>query len=43
LDLQGIKEMAVQPAKNVKFEVNLLVDLLAETPPECEEPYELVH
>ncbi len=43
LGLHGVKEMAVQPPKNVKFEDSPLVDLLADTLPECEEPDEVVH
>jgi len=43
LVLYGLKELDVQPPKNVKFDDDPLVDLLVDTLPECEEPEEGPH
>jgi len=43
LVLCGLKELDVQPPKNVKFDDDPLADLLVDTLPECEEPKEKPH
>jgi len=43
LVLYGLKELDVQPPKNVKFDDDPLADLLVDTLPECEEPDEGPH